>query len=121
MVEASLSGLEPLALSWNTLLAFLRISTSPRILLNPFSIAEAVAIIVAGWTDRTSVAVLGPGERHWEILRRLLVEGQAAGPLVTDAHLAALAIEHGAILATADRDFARFAGLRLLNPLTQDA
>lgn len=63
------------------------------------------------------VTLLGPGERHWEISRNLLLEGQAPGPLVMDAHLAALAIEHGATLSTSDRDFSRFPGLRLQNPL----
>jgi len=81
------------------------------------SIAKATTI-VSGWLDQPLVNILHPGERHWEILRQLLVEGQAPGPLVTDAHLAALAIAHGATLATVDRDFARFPGLRLLNPLT---
>ena len=61
--------------------------------------------------------VLNPGERHWEILRSLMISGQVRGPLIMDAHLAALAIEHGATLATSDRDFARFSGLRILNPL----
>jgi hypothetical protein len=67
------------------------------------------------------VPLLGPGERHWEILRNLLVEGQAPELLVMDAHLAALAIEHGATLSTSDRDFARFPGLRLQNPLRSGA
>ena len=99
-----------------TVLAFLRISTNPRALEHPFPVSEAVAI-VSEWLDRPMVTVLGPGERHWEILRNLLQEGQAPGPLVMDAHLAALAIEHGAALSTSDRDFARFPGLRLSNPL----
>jgi hypothetical protein len=63
------------------------------------------------------VGVLEPGERHWEILRRLVDEGQVMGPLVTDAALAALAIEHGATLHTTDRDFSRFSGLKWKNPI----
>jgi len=64
------------------------------------------------------VSLLQPGERHWEILSGLLEPAQARGPLVMDAHLAALAIEHGAVLASNDRDFARFDGLRTSNPLS---
>ena len=63
------------------------------------------------------VTFLNPGERPWETLWDLMVKGQAHGPLIMDAHLAAFAIEHGATLATTDRDFARFPGLKLFNPL----
>jgi uncharacterized protein len=63
------------------------------------------------------VVVPSPGERHWEILRELLADGQCYGPLVTDAVLAALAMEHGAELCTNDRDFSRFPNLRVVNPL----
>jgi toxin-antitoxin system PIN domain toxin len=115
-LESAFSGFEPVGIGWITILAFLRISTTRGILRNPFSPSEAV-IIVSEWLDRPVVALLHPGERHWEILRKLIVEGQAPGPLVMDAHEAALAIEHGATLCTADRDFTRFPGLRTLNPL----
>ena len=64
-----------------------------------------------------NVRVLVPGDQHWPLLRRMLVEGQASGPLVSDAIIAALTIEHGGMLHTADRDFARFPGLRWKNPL----
>jgi len=63
------------------------------------------------------VTLLAPGERHWSVLSGLLPTAQIRGPLVTDAHLAALAIEHGAVLYATDRDFARFPGLRTVNPL----
>jgi len=116
-IETTLAEPGPVGLAWTVILAFLRIGTSPRVLEHPFSVTEATDI-VATWLDQPLVTILHPGERHWEILRRLLVEGQAPGPLVTDAHLAALAIEHGATLATADRDFARFPGLRVMNPLS---
>ncbi len=76
-----------------------------------------VAAIVSTWLDRPNVTLLNPTEQHWEILRRLLREGHASRSLVMDAHLAALAIEHGATLATTDRDFARFPGLHTVNPL----
>ena len=115
-LETNFSRRELIGLAWSTILAFLRISTSPRPLEHPLSTLEAVAI-VSEWLNRPVVTLLSPGERHWEILRGLLTHGQAQGPLVMDAHLAALAIEHGATLATTDKDFTRFPGLRLLNPL----
>jgi len=80
------------------------------------TIVEAVSI-VSEWLERPAVEILNPGERHWEILSTLLPAAQARGPLVMDAHLAALAIEHGATLCTSDKDFARFSELRFVNPL----
>ncbi len=115
-LQELLSSGKPVRLAWITLLAFLRIGTDPRILRSPFPITEAVGI-VESWLERPSVGMLEAGERHWQIWRQLLLEGQARGGMVTDSHLAALAIEHGATLCTTDRDFARFAGLRLENPL----
>ena len=78
---------------------------------------EAVAI-VNEWLAQPNVGILEPGERHWAILSDLLSSAQVRGPLVADAHLAALAIEHGATLSTNDRDFSRFSGLRVLYPLS---
>ncbi len=115
-LTATLSSPEPVALAWATILAFLRLGTEPRLLRRPLTTAEASAI-VSEWLERPNVTVLAPGERHWALLNRLLAEGQVKGALVTDAHLAALAIEHGATVATVDRDFARFPGLRFFNPL----
>jgi|SRR5208282_1673514 len=115
-LESTLSEPEPVGLAWMTLLAFTRIGTSPRPLENPLSVSEAAAI-VATWLERPMVTLLDPGETHWETLRDLMAKGQAHGPLIMDAHLAALAIEHGATLATTDRDFARFPGLKFFNPL----
>ena len=115
-LENTLSSEEPIGIAWAVVLAFLRVGTNSRIRRNAFSLQEAIAI-VAGWLERPTVTLLSPGERHWEILREMLTKGQARGPLVTDAHLAALAIEHGAALAITDRDFARFPGLKFFNPL----
>lgn len=116
-LEAIMGNRTPVRLAWITLLAFVRIMTSPQIFRRPLSIEEAVAI-VDDWLAQPNVDVLAAGEQHWALLRQTLVEGQAAGPLVSDAHLAALALEHGATLATTDRDFARFNGLQTINPLT---
>jgi toxin-antitoxin system PIN domain toxin len=115
-LEEVLSKPEPVLLPWNCLLAFLRLATNPRVWQQPLSVPEAVAI-VDEWLALPNVTVPSPGERHWSILRGLLPEAQCRGPLVMDAHLAALAIEHGATLCTNDRDFSRFPQLRLFNPL----
>jgi uncharacterized protein len=116
-LETLLAGDETVALAWLTVLAFLRITTNARILEQPFSIVEA-SDIVAELLELPVVSLIQPGPRHWAILRDLMAHGQVRGPLVSDAHLAALTIEHGATLATADRDFARFHGLRVINPLS---
>jgi len=115
-LESTLSGPEPTALAWTVILAFLRISTDPRIVRKPLSISQA-SNLVAEWMRNPEVTVLAPGVRHWGLLERAVVEGRVSGKLIMDAHLAALAIEHGATIATSDRGFARFPGLRLINPL----
>jgi len=73
---------------------------------------------VDGWLEQPCVAFIKQGDKHWDVLKSTLLDGQVRGPMTTDAQLAALAIETGAILYTTDRDFARFPGLRWLNPLT---
>jgi toxin-antitoxin system PIN domain toxin len=118
-LEEQLSASDLFCFSWQTLTAFLRISTNPRAFPQPLSIKDA-AEIVSQWLERPQAVILQPGERHWTIYSNLLTTGQASGPLVMDAHLAALAIEHGARLATTDRDFARFAGVKVINPLVAE-
>jgi len=115
-LERSLSTGELFGLSWQTITAFIRIVTSPRAFSNPMSIEEAVRVIDDLLAHPVAV-VLTPGERHWTIFQNYLVEGQAFGPLAMDAHMAALAVEHGAVLCTTDRDFTRFPGLKMLDPL----
>lgn len=115
-LEQVLGGDEPVALPWNVVLGFLRITTNPRILPGALSVEDAVAV-VDGWLAQPGVRLVSPGGEHWRILRSLLVSSGTAGNLTTDAHLAALAIEHGAELCSTDTDFARFAKLRWVNPL----
>jgi uncharacterized protein len=115
-LENILVSSEPVGLAWAAILAFLRISTHSGILANALSLSDAISI-VSGWLAEDTVSILEATDRHWPVLCRLLTEGQAPGRLVMDAHLAALAIEHGATLCSTDRDFTRFKGLRLLNPL----
>ena len=117
-VRETFSGTELVGLPWQTIWAFLRISTNSRLPGEQFSVEGAVAI-VQQWTDLKQVRLLAPGERHWVLLQRMLLEGQVRGPLTADAHLAALTIEYGGVLHTTDRDFARFPGLRWVNPLVE--
>lgn len=114
--DARLSGPEPVCLSWEVLGAFIRIGTNPRIYENPLSLGQAVAR-VQSWLDQPCTRLVNPTERHWTVFRRLLEEGQAGGNLVPDAHLAALAIEHGCTLMSTDADFSRFPGVKWKNPL----
>jgi toxin-antitoxin system PIN domain toxin len=115
-LEETLAGPELVRFAWVTLWAFLRISTNPRIFDRPLTVGEAEGA-VASWLQQPVVGILEPAGRHWEILRTLIGEGQATGPLVTDAAVAAIAVEHGAVLCTTDRDFARFPALKWRNPL----
>jgi|SRR5947209_580897 len=110
------AGSENLALSWLTICAFLRISTDSRMMPNPLTTAVA-AEVVTEWLKNPNVVVLDPGDKHWRIFSQLLLASRVTGPLVMDAHLAALGIEHDATVATTDRDFERFRGLKLVNPL----
>lgn len=115
-LEEVLSGNEPVALPWNVILGFVRITTNSRILPGALSVEGAVSI-VDSWLAQPVVKLISPGSEHWRILRALLITAGTAGNLTTDAHLAALAIEHGAELCSTDTDFARFAKLRWANPL----
>jgi len=101
---------------WQTVSAFLRVVTNTNLPGQRFTTEEA-AQVVNQWLEQPNVRFLGPGDEHWSLLRRMLIEGQARGPLVTDAQLAALALEHGGVLYSTDRDFSRFPGLRWSNPL----
>jgi toxin-antitoxin system PIN domain toxin len=115
-LQSIISGSELIGLPWQTIDAFVRISTNPRVSGGQVSIEQAIGAI-EHWMDLPQVRVLSPGERHWGILKDMLTEGQARGPLATNAGLAAVTIEYGGVLHTTDRGFARFPGLRWVNPL----
>ena len=117
-LEKSFSDNTQIAFPWLVILAFLRLTTNPRVFPKPFSI-QTVTAIVQSWLAQPNVALLLPGENHWSLLRKLLEDHQLNRELVSDAHLAALCMEHGAMLYTTDRDFARFKGLALRNPLAR--
>lgn len=110
-LERALSGDETVAMDWQALLAFLRISTRANIFARPLSVDDALDLVDA-WLAQPNVVVVTPTDRHAAILRDLLASLGAAGNLTTDAHLAALSIEHGATLYSFDHDFARFPGAR---------
>jgi len=119
-LESTLSGGETVGFSWNVILAFLRLSTRPTVFARPLRTAEAFDVCMQ-WLQQPGSLLIQPGDRHLTILRDLVVSQGTGGNLVSDAHLAALAIEHGAELCTCDADFARFTGLRWQNPLAGEA
>lgn len=115
-LESALSGSETVTLPWTVLLAFLRLTTRAGVFQTPLAPEEAFDVI-EGWLAQPAVTTLEPGKHHLRTMRNLLRELGTAGNLTSDAHLAALAIEHGAELCSCDNDFARFPGLRWRNPL----
>lgn len=115
-LERVLSGQETVALTWTVLLAFVRLTTRSAVFRNPLPVATALGL-VQQWLGAPCVVVLEPGPRHLGILLDLLLPKGTGGNLTSDAHLAAIAIEHCAELQTTDADFAAFPGLRWRNPI----
>jgi toxin-antitoxin system PIN domain toxin len=116
-LENTLSSIEVVGLPWQAVSAFLRVMTNPKLPAERFDLEQA-ARIVDLWLAHPNVQVLTPGAGYWPLFRRMVIEGRAAGPRVSDAEIAALTMEYGGVLYTADRDFARFPGLRWENPLS---
>jgi uncharacterized protein len=114
-LEAALSGTETVAFSWIVLLAFVRLTTRRAVFVEPLTPTTALDL-VDGWLAQPCATIVHPTARHAAILRDLLTQAGTAGNLTSDAHLAALAIEHGAELCSYDGDFARFPGLRWSRP-----
>ena len=115
-LDERLNGVAPVGLPWPSILAFLRLTTNPRVFERPEPMADAWRQ-AASWLEVERVWMPQPGERHQQILGDLLPAPGMQANLAPDAHLAALAIEHGLIMCSTDGDFARFAGLRWENPL----
>ena len=113
-LRQALASVETVAFSWTVLVGFVRIATHPGILDVPLTTDDAVAV-AERWLAAPAAVVLEPTSRHLALLRGLL-EGRPGGNVVNDAHLAALALEHGATVVSFDRDFAGFEGLKLLRP-----
>jgi len=114
--EGVLSGTEPVGFEWTVLLAFLRLSTRSTVFPAPLELEDALTLI-DGWLSQPCAVVVLPTDRHFDILRGLLAPLGSAGNLTSDAHLAAVALEHGAELCSCDADFARFPAVRWTNPL----
>ena len=110
-LDASLAGTEAVGLAWIALLAFIRIGTNASILPTPMTADEATGQVEA-WLAAPAAVIAQPTARHAGVLRGLLRDTGTAGNLTTDAHLAALALEHGADIVSYDRDFGRFSGVR---------
>lgn len=109
---------EQVFFSWHTICGFLRIVTNSKIYKNPVTIVQAIAIVDT-WLERENTHLVSLEKRNWPLFSSILVEGQANGNLVMDAHLAALAASCGAAVASTDRDFSRFTGISYVNPISK--
>ena len=114
-LDGALNGGAPVGFAWVVLLAVARLSTRPGIFVRPLA-TEHVHELLSMWLSAPAASVVHPGERHLSILMRLLADAGTAGNLTTDAHLAALAVEHRATVTTFDADFDRFDGVRWQRP-----
>jgi uncharacterized protein len=114
-IEQALSGTEAVGFAWHVLLAFIRLATLRALFPIPLE-ADAALNLVDEWLGARPAVVVHPTARHASVLRSLLGESGTAGNLVSDAHLAALCIEHGARICSFDRDFNRFSGIRAFVP-----
>lgn len=115
--DEQLSRNDPVCLCWPVLSAFVRIGTNPRVFDHPLALKQAVSRIQS-WLDQACTRIVRPTAQHWTTFQQMLTGGQAVANLVTDAHLAALAIEHGCRLASTDSDFKRFPQVKWFNPIS---
>ena len=115
-LEEAFSGTDLVGLPWQSTAAFLRVVTNPKLHGRQYTLKEAAEIIEA-WMTQPTARILAPTDQHRLQFRRMIFDGSASGALIGDAELAALTLEYGGVLHTADRDFARFPGLRWVNPL----
>jgi len=114
--QQALENDESIGLSWSVLVGFLRVATNPRAFPRPLD-PHAALRVIDDWLELANVAVVREKDEHWRTLRSILGHSGTAGNLTTDAHLAALALTHDAVLVSCDHDFRRFKGLRLENPV----
>jgi len=115
-LDGKLSGTETICLCWTVLAAFIRIGTNARVFEAPLSLEQATTR-VQSWLDQPNTRLINPTDQHWRVFQQLLLDSKALANLVKDAHIAALAIEHGCEVASSDSDFARFPKLKWFNPL----
>ena len=114
--ENAVNEEEPIGLPWIVLLGFLRLSVNSVVFPHPLD-ADTALRKVGAWLALEGTRLVREKDEHWDILRPLLAVSGTAGNLTTDAHLAALAISHGAVLVSFDNDFSRFKGLRWESPI----
>ena len=114
--DEQLSGSDSVALCWPVLTAFIRIGTNPRLHQRPLTLKEAIER-VQSWLNQPCVRLIQTTDQHWQLFQQMLRAGNATANLVSDAHLAAVAMEHNAVLHSTDTDFARFRGLKWKNPI----
>ncbi len=114
-LEKALNDAEPVCFTWHTLMGFLRISTNPRIFPRALRTHDVLTTVEALIANPGSI-IVNPGADHFQIFRKLVNEAGISGAKLMDAHIAAVALEHGATLVSADRDFRVFDGLKLINP-----
>lgn len=114
--DQQLSASDPVGLCWPVLTAFIRIATNARLHRRPLTLKEAIER-VQSWLDQPCVQLIHPTESHWRIFQQMLRAGNATANLVSDAHLAALALERNCLLCSTDSDFARFRGVKWKNPI----
>lgn len=114
--DETLSSEAIVGLCWPSLLGFVRLVTNRRVFASPMAVQDATRY-VAQWIEQPNATIVVPGPRHWALLRHMLESTGLGANLTTDAHIAALAFEHGFTIATNDADFERFEGVRTTNPL----
>ena len=110
-LEFSLAEPDGIGFVWLVLIGFVRIATRKGVLTNPLSVVEALSVMDE-WVSHPKAQIVAPGERHADILSKLLLGAGTAGNLTNDAHLAAIAIEYKAEVGTFDQDFKRFSGAK---------
>ena len=109
---------EQVFFSWHTITGFLRLSTHPSASVQPLTLANAISL-VDEWLALENTHLVSMEKKSWPLFRSILIDGQASGNLVMDAHIAAMAASCGAGVATTDRDFSRFSQIRITNPLVR--
>lgn len=111
-----MSSSTPVGFCYPTVLGFIRLVTNRQVFERPLAVDHAIALLDE-WISQPNATFVLPTPRHWPILRELLISSGSAGNLTTDAHIAALAIEHGYTVHSNDTDFGRYQNLSWINPL----
>lgn len=115
-LDEALSSTNPVGFCYPTMLGFLRLTTNRRVFTSPLTLEVATGYI-DGWLQQPNATILVPTPNHWTLVKDLLSSSGTAGNLTTDAHIAALAVEHGYTVYSNDADFGRFQNVRWVNPL----